>query len=678
MRMKPRLLTLLLPLLASPVFAVSLGDELILSRLGDPVEIEIEVLQWEDMDLDRVQISAATREEYEVFDLTWLPVLEDLRFNLVGPNLDGDVRVLVSSRDPVNEPFLELLLVLRWPGGSLRREYVLLFDPPGVPEPLTSSVPAPVPVVVSPVSEPATNVAPPVPVPLPPEPEVVQVEPEPRPIVVSVAPAEPVAESEPVVAPAVEVPPSEEAAPVMANATPEPAAPVIEAEPAAPAPAQAIEEEVPVATAAPPAEQQEDTLPDARTQVAIEVEQLTPQAPAPLPDTSRRTYQIRPGDSLWNIARQFRPAGAGENLYQMLLSIHDMNRGSFINGNISLLRANAVLQIPDADDINRIEPLTAEIEFERRWDQGTQRVEAAQRGEPIPLFDADEPAEQNPLEEAADILPPGEEAPNAGDDNDGLVMVAQPNVPQPLQVVTATDSSEAGVVAGGTEVAESAPVAVVVQTQIVSTETQAVTEPGGQQADAVPAVTTTVTTVQQTRAQLAADLEIEVAAMRTRRQTAEAIATQLNTSLQQAQAQRAASASLLGWDNLLLAGTSLLLLAGLIAGSVLSLKIAGELRLRLSASGSATVLERQAEPAWLTAAIARSNAVPERKEPHMPEMEVVELHVPLAETGAVSANPAAASQAAVPGIAHEPDSAELFARLNDLLADSDPKSGKNA
>ncbi len=143
--MKPmtKLLTLLLPLsllLSARAFAVSLGDELILSRLGDPVEIEIEVLQWEDMDLERVEISAASQAEYDVFNLTWLPVLEELNFNLVGPDLDGDVRVLISSRDPLNEPFLELLLVLRWPGGSLRREYVLLFDPPEAPVPVVSPV----------------------------------------------------------------------------------------------------------------------------------------------------------------------------------------------------------------------------------------------------------------------------------------------------------------------------------------------------------------------------------------------------------------------------------------------------------------------------------------------------------------------------------------------------------
>src|SRR5688572_21033373 len=128
------LLSSLLTPLAS--YAAALGDELILSQLGDPVEVEIAVTEWEDIDLDQLQISAGTPEVYESFGLNYLPALEALNFNLIGPNLDGEVKVLVSSRDPMQEPYLELLLVMRWPGGSLLREYVLLFDPPR-PSPAT-------------------------------------------------------------------------------------------------------------------------------------------------------------------------------------------------------------------------------------------------------------------------------------------------------------------------------------------------------------------------------------------------------------------------------------------------------------------------------------------------------------------------------------------------------------
>src|SRR5690606_35296823 len=81
-------------------------------------------------ELDKIQISVATAAEYKAFGLGYLPALQNLNFNLVGPNSAGQVKVLISTREPITEPYLELLLLLRWPAGSLQREYVLLFDLP--------------------------------------------------------------------------------------------------------------------------------------------------------------------------------------------------------------------------------------------------------------------------------------------------------------------------------------------------------------------------------------------------------------------------------------------------------------------------------------------------------------------------------------------------------------------
>jgi FimV-like protein len=605
------LAALALFLLPTFTLAVSLGDELILSRLGDPVEVEIEVLQWEDIDLERVQITAATREEYAVFDLTWLPVLDELSFNLVGPDLDGDVRVLISSREALNEPFLELLLVLRWPGGSLRREYVLLFDPPG-----------PTLTVTAPVSEPVVMTVPQLP---PPE--------EPAP-----APAEPAGQVVALVveeAPVIRPPPA-----ATEPLAPEPPAP---SEPEVSAPAPVTVEaaaEIPadtVATAAPDPE-----IPDARTQIAIEVETVAPAPPAVL-DTERRTYQIRSGDGLWNIARQFRPAGAGENLYQMLLSLHNLNRSAFINGNISLLKANAMLQIPNAADINAVDSLTAEAEFNRRWEAGTARFEAAQRGEAIPLFANAAPPEA--VVEVEEELPPGMEAPVAEEGDGALIMVSETNVPQPLQIADAAE----------TVMTTPAATVVTVETAVVP----AVANPPEPAVASEPApVQTQLVTV--ARAALAAELEAEVAAMQARRESAEALAQQLQDSLQRAQAERAAAASFFSPQNLLLAVSAGVLLAALVAAVVFSLKVAGELRLR---HHPLAAVAPGAGTAWL----ARTAVAPDemrRREPHMPEMEVVELPA-ASEAGPV--------RVATRQGAQNPD--DLFALMEDLL-ETDTKSPK--
>lgn len=574
--------------------AVSLGDELILSLLGDPVEVEIEVLQWEDMDLERVQISAATREEYEVFDLTWLPVLEDLDFNLVGPDLNGKVRVLISSRTPLDEPFLELLLVLRWPGGSLRREYVLLFDPPGRSLSATTA-----PVTAPVVTEPAP---------------------------VAIAPQLPAAPE-----------PAPVSAPEPVATAPEPVTPAPAPEPVTPPPApvplaEAVVEE-PVTAAEDAGE-----IPDARTQLAIEVETLAPQpAAAPL-DTSRRTYQVRGGDSLWNIARQFRPAGAGDNLYQMLLALHNLNRSSFVNNNISLLKANALLQLPTAADIAAIDPLTAEAEFDRRWEQGTERFAAVQRGEAIPLF---APPPEDVVLEVEEELPPGTEAPPVAADDASLIMVAETNVPQPLQLTDAL------------ETAPDAPAAIAPEPLVAEPPAPAVASVPAPDAAGAPALDQQVTqsTIRVvSREAFAAELEAELAAMRSRREAAEALAAQLQASLEQAQAERASEGSLFGRENLLLAGISAALLGALLAAGVFTLKVAGDLRVARRNTGSA--LDTRAQPGWLSSG---AKSATERREPHMPEVRPAEPPTDSRKTAA----------AAAPARAAETE--DLFARMEDLL-----------
>src|SRR5690606_37810763 len=177
-------------------------------------EVEISVEDWGGLEPAALEVGLASRGQYEGFELEWRPVLESLRFNLVGPSSDGRLRILISTLEPVEEPYLDLLLSLRWPGGSLLREYVLLFDLP------------------------------------------------------------------------------------------------------------------------PSAQQAAQTLPAAPPRVA-----------------GRRVYQVHEGEVFWHIGQQFLVAGEAGNLHQMLLALYELNPGAFVNDNISLLRADALLQIPEPADL---------------------------------------------------------------------------------------------------------------------------------------------------------------------------------------------------------------------------------------------------------------------------------------------------------------------------------------
>lgn len=276
-----RSLCCLLLLLPAFLRAQGLGEAVVLSALGDPVEVEIPLQDIEGVDPAELRFGLANRAQYQGFGLEWRPVLDGLRFNLVGPMADGSRRLLITGTEPLLEPYLDLLLSLHWSDGSLLREYVLLFDlPPGrAGQRLTVSPPA--------ASAPQSG--------------------------------------------------------------------------------------------------------------------------------DRREYQVRAGEVFWNIAQQFLRAGDSASLHQMLLGLYELNPEAFVNGNISLLRADARLQIPDPVDLLHIDISTAPERFEALWAAGI----AALR--PPPDFVSLAPPEENsagsaapqpprqrqPGTETGRVLPPG-------------------------------------------------------------------------------------------------------------------------------------------------------------------------------------------------------------------------------------------------------------------------------
>lgn len=110
-------------------FALSLGDKEVLSYLNEPIRVEIELLQWQGIDLTRLEIKLASAAEFEAFGIEYLPFLNELQFSLP-QEISGDtLKILLSGSSPMREPYLDILVSVRWPGGSLLREYVMIIDP---------------------------------------------------------------------------------------------------------------------------------------------------------------------------------------------------------------------------------------------------------------------------------------------------------------------------------------------------------------------------------------------------------------------------------------------------------------------------------------------------------------------------------------------------------------------
>lgn len=496
-------------LLSPKLFAVTLGEEYVLSFLGDPIEVEIDVLQWEDIDFDRVEIAVASAAEYDTFDLSFLPILPDLKFNLIGPNAAGAVKVLISTREPVVEPYIELLLVMRWPGGSLLREYVLLFDLPGT-----------FPTTVTQAAPPETDV------------------------------------------PVIDSPPANDTSVSFA---------VVSAElPAVPSAAPVNEVESP------------ERL-EAKTQAAIEVETLIPvPAQQTAAATDRRVYQVEDGDILWNVAQQFLPAGAADNIYQMLLSMHDLNRSAFINGNISLLKANALIQIPSLTDIDKVAADTAQALFEQRWQEGTQRMDAARNDQPLPQFtalNAEARVESEPeLERPAAAIGVETGARTTAQSN-SLILPSTTTAVVPMTSETANAGdlliSEADADPG---VAGAGQITVTTLTTIQAPATEPDAATYNPYLEQINDSARQLQTLLQARSLQIAQLEQQVVEMRIRMRDAQEVAAALNETLSKLLLTRTQRDQAYSRNTTLLGSLALVMLVALLLAIVMILKLTDQLR----------------------------------------------------------------------------------------------------
>jgi pilus assembly protein FimV len=257
-----------LPLLAQ---AAGLGRLSVQSFLGQPLRVEIEIVSLLPGEESSLEARLASGNAFAQAGIDFNPVLVGVRFAI--EKSDGRTVLRVTTRQSVNEPFIDMLVELRWATGLLVREYTVLLDPPDYR--------APKPMAAAPAV----------------------------PAITAVAPTAPTA----------------------------PTAPAAPAASAAPAPAE------PVAEAAKP-------------EPRIE-ERPIAAAPAPAETQGAQSYEVKKGNTLGAIARQYRPDGVTFN--QMLIALQRANEDAFIRNNINLVRAGRILNIPDREAVAAVEAADA-------------------------------------------------------------------------------------------------------------------------------------------------------------------------------------------------------------------------------------------------------------------------------------------------------------------------------
>lgn len=243
-------------------WALGLGEIEVRSGLNERFSAEIELRRIEGLSENEIIASLASAEDFARLGVQRFFYLSELQFSTDLSDRSRP-RLRISSNRPINEPFVNFVVDVRWPTGRMLREYTVLLDPPTYAE-----RPAP-------VLRPTETVAP-------------------------------------------------------------------ERRPAERPPADTVRTE-----------------------------------PERAPETGRfdgDTYGVtHRNDTLWAIALEVRPS-ANVSVQQTMLALQRLNPDAFIGGNINLLKAGFVLQVPSESEIARLSRQDAVVqvaEHNARWRDGT-------------------------------------------------------------------------------------------------------------------------------------------------------------------------------------------------------------------------------------------------------------------------------------------------------------------
>jgi pilus assembly protein FimV len=356
-------------LLALPfiVHAAGLGNLNVRSALGQRLNAEIEIVALQPGEDEGLTVRLAPADAFKRAGVDYNPVLSTIRFAL--ERKGGKTIVRMTSNEPLNEPFLDLLLEIQWPTGRLVREYTFLLDPPGYAAapsvaaptapagaaPSVAAVPVPMPVVPATPPKPAAAEAqaqpakPEAAVPAKEAPPAQAAAAAPKEEAVAAQPVAPVpvVEERPLTpteeAPSKEAAAAESKPATAAEAPPAPAAAIAEQkaeQPKAEAGAAAAVEAKPEPTTEAKAEQKPEVTPEALVTVKAQ-----PQKP--------RGFEVRKGDTLGEVAQWNLPQGV--TTQQMLIALYRANPKAFLRKNINLVKAGAILSIPQDEAVASID-----------------------------------------------------------------------------------------------------------------------------------------------------------------------------------------------------------------------------------------------------------------------------------------------------------------------------------
>lgn len=122
--------------------ALTLGRIAVQSTLGEPLRAEIDVPQATAAELDALQARIANPDVFRAHGMEYSNSARQVQVEVVRQP-DGTAKLKLSSRSPVSDPFMDLVIDANWAAGHLVRSYTLLLDPAPTPQAAPTPTPAP-------------------------------------------------------------------------------------------------------------------------------------------------------------------------------------------------------------------------------------------------------------------------------------------------------------------------------------------------------------------------------------------------------------------------------------------------------------------------------------------------------------------------------------------------------
>lgn len=285
--------------------ALTLGRFQVLSGTGEPLRAEVEITDFTPQELQGLKARIAPLASFQAAGMEYNPGLNGVTAR-IEQRSTGRPYILLTGQTPLREHFIDVILEAQWGTGRLVKNYALLLNPGsnapvGAPTGLQTNAPAPV-APASPVAQAATA---------------------------------PVATTTP-------VPPTAPRSGDLRPASVEPNARQV----------PVYRFEAPASTANPVI-----TAPQAQPRTADKAARLPkgstrPAGRASAPARTVASLQVQAGDTLSQIALSQLPSNI--SLDQMMVALLQANPQAFIEGNVNLVKAGTVLQIPDAEQAARV------------------------------------------------------------------------------------------------------------------------------------------------------------------------------------------------------------------------------------------------------------------------------------------------------------------------------------